>query len=88
MLFDYVGRYVYFPLKWGGASTDQTWPNMWFERREWPNGAAAAPQAAALAGRARGGKTMRAGRPLFADARDGWMWCALPLFTAVAQGEP
>ncbi len=83
MLFDYVGRYIYFPLKWGGAAAEHTWPNMWFERREWPNGVVT-PRAAALAGRARGGRKPRGGRPFFADARDGWMWCALLLLTVVA----
>lgn len=69
MLFDYVGRFVYFPLKWGSASPDATWPNAWFERRSWPNGLSASNPSAGAPSR-----TERVGHPLFAEARDGWMW--------------
>ena len=74
MLFDYVGRYIYFPLKWGGAAAEQTWPNFWPERRHWPNGLYA-PGAGAVSVRASGERAQVSARPFFADARDGWMWC-------------
>lgn len=74
MLFDYVGRYVYFPLKWGGASADHTWPNMWFERRTWPNGILVSDSSSIASGAEVIGERSLVGRPLFADARNGWMW--------------
>ena len=77
MLFDYVGRYIYFPLKWGGAAAEQTWPNWWPQRREWPNGRYAPGAGAVSVG------AQKAARPFFADVRSGWMWCE-PLLRTTA----
>ena len=74
MLFDYVGRYVYFPLKWGGVSADHNWPNAWFERRTWPNGVLVSDLPSLASGTEVVAERKRVGRPLFADARNGWMW--------------
>ena len=75
LLFDYVGRYVYFPLKWGG----EPWPNAWFERRDWNTLSKQQQQEEqrydgvgdGSGSKVVGGKVVR---PFFADARDGWMW--------------